>query len=300
MSVHYPRHSERRCTNLQDVDYLSMPSASDLECFHERGWFACPVIFSDEEIASARAGAAAFYDGIVDFPLVSRDGIADDSADESLSIRNNEFVTLQKRELQALGWHPAVTHIARALTGSSTLRLFSDSLIVKFPENREGTGAVGWHTDKAYWPTCSSDKLVTVWIPLQDCTLDMGPLVYLDGSHKWRERDDLKAFYGFNNQELSSLEEYLATRDVAYERSFMTLKKGQACFHSCHTVHGSFPNTSERPRMALTVHFQDGANRYQEAFKPDGEKIVIGYDRLCAKDADGFPNYADEKLFPLL
>ena len=69
----------------------------------------------------------------------------------------------------------------------------------------------------------------------------------------------------------------------------MTLKKGQVSFHNSHTIHCSYPNTSEKNRLALAVHLQDGDNKYKEAFNDKGEKIVIGYDKICRKDKNGKP-----------
>lgn len=277
-----------------------MPSEEDLKSFHEKGWYKSGTIFSDEEIDAAIKGVNDFYKGIIDFPLLNKEGLADDVFEENLPIRNNEFVTLQKKELRALGWHSNISAIAKVLTGSSEIRLFADSLITKFPSNKPNTGVVGWHSDKAYWPTCSSDKLLTVWIPLQDCTIDMGPLVYIDGSHKWREEKDLKSFFSFSNQYLFSFEDYLNENKPNFKKSFMTLKKGQVCFHSCHTIHSSAPNTSTNSRLALAIHLQDKSNKYREAFKPNGDKIVIGYDKICAKDSDGNPDYNDDRMFPLI
>ena len=80
----------------------------------------------------------------------------------------------------------------------------------------------------------------------------------------------------------------------------MIIKKGQVCFHNCHTIHASGINTSEVNRVALAVHFQDTANQYQKAYKADGSLISIGYDELCSKDEKGNPNYADPTVFPEL
>ncbi|MEK9612743.1 MAG: phytanoyl-CoA dioxygenase family protein [Flavobacteriaceae bacterium] len=277
-----------------------LPSSKDIEFFNLNGWYKSPIIFTDEEIDNAVKGARDFYNGKIDFSLPTKEGIADDNVDEKLTIRNNEFVTLQKKELREIGWHPMVRETAKRLTNSSYIRLFADSLVNKLPTNNIDKGIVGWHSDKAYWPTCSSNKLLTVWIPLQDCTIEMGPVVYIDGSHKWEEDEGMKQFFSFNNQDLESFQVYLNKNKVRFKKSFMTLKKGQASFHSCHTIHSSSPNISNKSRLALAVHLQDDSNHYQEAFKPNGEKIIIGYDKICAKDVNGNPDYSDKLMFPII
>ena len=277
-----------------------LPSKKDIEFYNQYGWYKSPVIFSDEEIDQAIKGANDFYDGKIDYPLPSKDGLADDVVDKKLVIRNNEFVTLQKKELRDLGWHPMIREIAKALTNSSQIRLFADSLVNKLPTEKTNEGIVGWHSDKAYWPTCSSDKILTAWIPLQECTIEMGPIVYIDGSHKWKDEEEMRQFFSFNSQDLESLQVYLNNNKAGFKKSFMTLKKGQVSFHSCHTIHSSTSNTSNVSRLALAVHLQDGGNQYQVAFKPNGEKIVIGYDEICAKDSEGNPDYSDTLMFPII
>lgn len=285
-------------SHIKNVNESLLPSAEDISSFNRLGWYKSPVIFSNEELDEAVQGARDFYDGKIDFPLQSKAGIGDDAADPSLSIRNNEFVTLQQQKLRALGWHPMIRETVKRLTNSKNIRLFADSLINKLPNMDAGKGNVGWHTDKAYWPTCSSNKLVTVWIPLQDCTIDMGPVVYIDGSHKWTFEGEMRDYFSFTSQDLDSFESYLKKKNYTIEKSYMTLKRGQVSIHSCNTVHCSYPNVSNKARLALAVHLQDDSNYYQKAFKTNGEKIVIGYDRICSKDENGDPNYSDDNIFP--
>ena len=277
-----------------------LPSSQDIVFYNQYGWYKSPVMFTEEEIDNAIQGAREFYDGKVDSPLPTKEGIADDTVDKNLTIRNNEYVTLQKKELRTIGWHPMIRETAKRLTNSSYIRLFADSLIDKLPTNNVDQGIVGWHSDKAYWPTCSSNKLLTVWIPLQDCTIEMGPVVYIDGSHKWDVEQDMRQFFSFNNQDLESFQVYLSKYKAGFKKSFMTLKKGQVSFHSCNTIHSSSPNVSDKSRLALAVHLQDDSNHYQEAFKASGEKIVIGYDKICAKDENGNPDYSDKSIFPII
>jgi len=201
--------------------------------------------------------------------------------------------------LQNLGFHPLIVETAALLAETDEIRLFADSLVNKLPSN-ENKGAVGWHSDKAYWPTCTSEKMLTAWIPLQDCTLEMGPLTHIDKSFLWKKDEKLKKFFSFNNQDLASFEKYLEKERQGYIKTPMTLKKGQISFHNCNTIHASYPNTSDKNRVALAVHFQDASNTYRKQFKENGELIVISYDKICKKNAEGNPDYRDKKLFPVL
>ncbi|MFY0593569.1 phytanoyl-CoA dioxygenase family protein [Roseivirga sp.] len=277
-----------------------LPGNEDITFYQEHGWYITPVIIDEDTIDLARVAADEFYAGILDHTLMNGDRIANTSNDKGASIYNNEFVTLQKKGLANLGFHPLILATAAILSGSESIRLFADSLVTKKPSPEAQNNTVGWHTDKAYWPTCSSDQLLTAWIPMQDCTLDMGPLFHIDKSQQWKDNTDLKRFYSFNKQELNQLESHLKEVVSDYKEVPMLLKKGQVSFHNCNTIHASRPNISKVDRMALAVHFQDHANRYQKAYKANGELIEIGYDKLCRKDGVGNPDYSDPVIFPTL
>jgi hypothetical protein len=286
--------------DLTEVQLKLLPTEEDIVFYETFGWYVSPVILSDSLIANGVRGAHEFYEGKKDFNLVNNKGIADEIHNPLSAIRNNEFVTLQKKELQEIGFNPLVTAIAAKLSRTDEIRLFADSLVNKLPTKETSKGVVGWHSDKAYWPTCSSNKMLTAWIPLQDCTENMGPLMHIDKSHKWKDEKELNSFYSFNNQDLGKFEDYLKVNKPEFKTSFMTLKKGQVSFHNCNTIHSSHPNISDMDRLALAVHFQDSSNRYQKAYKNNGDIIEIGYDKICLKDNLGNPDYKDSKIFPLL
>ena len=286
--------------DLTDEQKMLLPTKEDIKFYDENGWYISKKIIPDEIIDNAILGANEFYKGNVDFKLKNNIGIANDTLDQLSSIRNNEFVTLQKKELKELGFYPLIGAISAALAKTTEVRLFADSLINKLPQKATSKGIVGWHSDKAYWPTCTSNNIVTAWIPLQDCTEDMGPLTCINKSHLWKDESHFKSYFSFNNQDLTKFEDYLKEHKENYSKTKMTLKKGQVSFHNCNTIHGSFPNFSKNNRLALAVHVQDKENRYQKVLDQSGEIISIGYDKLCNKDNAGNPNYKDPSLFPII
>ncbi|WP_139957476.1 phytanoyl-CoA dioxygenase family protein [Flavicella sediminum] len=286
--------------DLTEAQKTLLPTEEDIVFYETYGWYASPIILSDKLIEEGIIGANEFYKGKRDFQLKSNDGIADEVHDPLSSIRNNEFITLQKKELQNIGFHPLISAIAAKLARTDEIKLFADSLVNKLPTKPTSKGVVGWHSDKAYWPTCTSNKMLTAWIPLQDCTEDMGPLMHIDKSSQWKDEKELKTFFSFNNQDLEKFETYLKEHKPAYKTSFMSLKKGQVSFHNCNTIHSSYPNVSTKERLALAIHLQDANNKYQKVYKDNGEQIVIGYDKICAKDSLGNPDYSDPNLFPVL
>jgi ectoine hydroxylase-related dioxygenase (phytanoyl-CoA dioxygenase family) len=120
----------------------------------------------------------------------------------------------------------------------------------------------------------------------------MGPIIYVDGSHRWPDTDSMRTFH---SQDLEALQ----PRFKAHNR-VIALRKGQMSFHHCRTVHGSDVNHGDRPRTSIALHLQDGKNRYRTFLNERGEPWHITNDDLCRKDPNGFPDYTDPAAFPVL
>lgn len=277
-----------------------LPTEEDIKKYEELGWYVSPIILSDDLLDKAFLAGKDLYSGNRDADSPTILGPANDIYDESKVLMNNEYASLQKKEIRDIVFEPIVSAIAAKLSRTDEIRLFADALMCKFPAQKHNNGAFGWHTDKAYWPSCSSNDMLTAWIPLQDTTVDMGPMHVIENSHHWLMDDNLKKFCAAGNQNLTELEAYLRENKSNYRNLPMALKKGQLSFHNCNVFHGSPSNLSDKERMTLTIHMQDAKNNYEKKFKENGEKIIIGYEKMCKKDANGDPDYRDSLFFPVL
>jgi ectoine hydroxylase-related dioxygenase (phytanoyl-CoA dioxygenase family) len=277
-----------------------LPTEAEVETFHSIGWHKTPVILPDELIAKAVKAAYEVQNGVRDWTLKDYSRINDDDISTGKRAMNNEMVALQKKEFAKLFNYPVIGATAAKLARTNSIRAFGDSLFSKKPRVITDPGIIGWHTDRAYWPTCTSHNMLTVWIPLQDCTIDMGPVVYIDGSHKWKDDVRFREYYNANAQSLEEMNAFLNKEKPNHTRTAMTLKKGQVSFHHGYTIHASSPNTSSKERIAFAAHLQDDANDYQKQYRPDGSILSIGYDTICRKDENGLPDYSDPDVFPTL
>ena len=273
-----------------------LPTEAEVMHYREHGYYISEKIFSDEEIDDAVYGSDRYYAGERDFILPSSvtpfEGWHPEDGDV---LRINDYASLQNRELSALVRNPLLGAIASRLSGSPMIRLWHDQMIYK-PAGSNRKTAIGWHTDRAYWKTCTSEEMLTAWIPFHDCDETMGTLILIDGSHKWPGNTELK---GFHSGELNRIEERLAAAGQPVIKVPLNLKKGQVSFHHCHTIHGSGSNNADSPRRSLSVHFQDAANRYREQRHKNGEPIWHRNDMLC-RVTDGGPNYADPDYCPVV
>ena len=109
------------------------------------------------------------------------------------------------------------------------LRLYHDQALYKEP----GGGITPWHADHYYWPL-SSDRMCTVWVPLQQTPLEMGPLEFASGSHRFRVfgRD-----MPISDESEARLQEALAQQNFEIWEGRTTSAKSVITSHGRSTMH---------------------------------------------------------------
>jgi hypothetical protein len=270
------------------------PSRDDVAHFDAHGWVTSPPLIPDDLLDEAAEAAEAYYLGERDHRLPVQ-GFLDWHPEDGDGMRLNDYVSLQSDSLRKLACWREVARAAAALMQADCVRLFHDQLITKPPTGPGAETAVGWHTDQAYWKTCSSERMLTAWIPFQDCVEQSGPLAVIDGSHKWPNTGWMRTFV---TQDFASIESRLGH---PVQPRPLLLKRGEVSFHHARTIHGSFANRSGRPRTALAVHMQDSENVYtRPAAGADGRVPVHINDVLCRRLPDGNPDYSDPSICPTL
>jgi len=285
---------------LTETPSALLPTEEDVAFYEEHGYYVSQKVLPDEVIDAAVAGADRHWSGERDWRLPISSGFADWKPSDGNGIRNSEYTALQTREIRALAEYPVIGAIAARLARSREIRLWDDQLVSKPPSPGEGGPVVGWHTDRAYWMTCTSEDMLTAWIPLHDCPVEMGPVIYIDGSHRWPGTDTMRHF---NSQDLDELHSGIVDGnfgDLESKKRVIALKKGQMSFHHSRLIHGSDANRGTFPRTSIALHMQDEKNRYREFRNEAGELWHITNDELCRKDNDGKPDYTDPAAFPVL
>jgi ectoine hydroxylase-related dioxygenase (phytanoyl-CoA dioxygenase family) len=139
-------------------------------------------------------------------------------------------------------WNPAFLIPAARLLGAP-VRFWHDQIFYK-PAHHGGI--VAWHQPMAH---------LSCWIGLDDSKIENGCLHYLPRSHHWDLlpvtglADDMNAIQSFLNQD----------QKKDFKPLPIELKKGEASFHHPLMVHGSYGNTTGRPRRAVVINvFADG------------------------------------------
>ena len=271
---------------------LYHPAASDIAFFREHGWWVSPPILAEDLLTELRIGVDRYLAGERDWALPENLGAAPDEA----PVAQIDYLSLQLKEFHRVVRSPQIGAIAAALADTDSVRLFHDQLVIKWPRPRDREGVVGWHTDKAYWQSCSSSNMLTAWIPLEDVPKEAGPLAVWDGSHKWQHVEHL---HTFDCDDLAALEQPFRDLGLEPDIRLLEIRKRELSFHHCRLVHGSHANRTGTPRCAYAIHLQDADNRFWST-STSGRRPGHINDLLCRKTPMGMPDYEDPDICPRL
>jgi ectoine hydroxylase-related dioxygenase (phytanoyl-CoA dioxygenase family) len=243
-------------------DLFSLPTAADdwdrfkltddqVKFFHRNGYLAGIRILDDAQVETLREQLAELMNP------------ASEGHELFYEFHSNESLDPTKVLFHALGawriqpgfhdilWHPAFVVPASQLLGGA-VRFWHDQLFCK-PAHHGGV--VAWHQDYSYWTRTTPLRHLTCWIGLDDSTRENGCVHYVPGSHLW---PDLPVT-GLTG-DMDSVKDVLPPDlKEQFQPVAIELKKGECSFHHARTMHGSYSNTTDRPRRATVINvFQDG------------------------------------------
>jgi ectoine hydroxylase-related dioxygenase (phytanoyl-CoA dioxygenase family) len=291
---------------LTDEERAALPTADEVRFYAEHGWYLSRRLFSDDELDELQAATDKYYAGLRDRELPTRPpNLAAWEPAHGPVQRHNDYIHYECEAAGRILRKPLVGAVAAALAEAARIRVFQATLIYKPPNPREPSNVVPWHFDRHYWQTCTSDRMLTAFIPFHDCDVQLGTITMVDGSHRWREApggdDSSRHFAQRDRDELEQLLERNARHNgVEVRKVPIEIPRGHASFHHCRIYHGSGPNLGTMPRRAVSLHLQDGENRYRRYARADGTPVVYNHDVLVRRTPSGDPDYADPEFCPVL
>ena len=179
--------------------------------------------------------------------------LADGRMREGNSYYDNVFVQRinlwQDHEgMRRLMFDHRIGKMAAELAGVDGIRIWHDQALMKQPWGNP----TGWHLDNPYW-SFSSRQAISMWVALDDATLENGCLYFLPGTHHTATWDN--APIGQNIGDL--FKTYTTWRDR--ESVAVPMKAGSCSFHNGLLAHGAGANMTPGWRRAMTC-----------AYMPDG------------------------------
>jgi phytanoyl-CoA hydroxylase len=141
-----------------------------------------------------------------------------------------------------------IAELVGTLAGVDGIRVWHDQALFKPPHGNP----TSWHLDTPYWSFCSHDAL-SIWIALDDATLQNGCMCYLPGTHQTARFDNSPI--GPNMSDLFKL--YPEWKNITPVP--VPLPAGGAAIHNGLCAHAAGANMTNKPRRAMTC-----------AYMPDG------------------------------
>ncbi|MDI5966017.1 phytanoyl-CoA dioxygenase family protein [Streptomyces sp. SL13] len=289
-------------SGLSSEEIALLPTDEDVRNWSERGWYLSGKLLTDEEADAMTEASKRFYAGQEDRPLAMNPPRLDDWKPSHGEIqRKTDYIHYRDKTFAEILRKPIIGAVAARLAQASRISVFQTTMVYKPPVAEETSNIVSWHFDKYYWPTSTSENMLTAFIPFHDCTEEFGTVTMVSGSHRWNSRHGTvrpPITEGDRRREYV-LEEDAARNGVAVpEKAVINIPKGHMSFHHCLLYHGSGPNVSGVPRRAVTLHMQDETNGYRDWRQSDGLQQDYKHDYLVRRTPEGLPDYTDPEFFP--
>jgi ectoine hydroxylase-related dioxygenase (phytanoyl-CoA dioxygenase family) len=135
------------------------------------------------------------------------------------------------------------------LAGWEGTRIWHDQALIKRP----WANPTSWHLDTPFW-SFSDRRALSIWVALDDATLENGCLYFIPGSYHSTTFDN--PGIGKNMDAIFEVyPQFLKTKSVA-----VPMKAGSCSFHNGLTMHGAGANMTNGFRRAMTcAYMSDGA-----------------------------------------
>ncbi len=235
------------------MDNLPKPtihlSSEQIEFYHEQGYLAIDALTTQEEVETMRV----IYDRLFQSKAGREEGNQFDLAGTDEDGKEAALPQIlgpakYAPELQNLLARANALHIARQLLGPDATWSGDHAI---FKPARSGA-PTPWHQDEAYWNPQVDYNALSIWMPLQEATLENGCMQFIPGSHK----HDVVPHRPINNDPrihgLELSEE--AGVDISTP-AICPLPPGGATLHGSRTLHYTAPNLSDVARRAYIMTF---------------------------------------------
>ena len=243
---------------MSELDRAYDLSAEQVAHYREQGYVKLPAVLSDATFGSYGPEITRMTRawGLKDF-LAEYAEDSSPARDEQLPTRASSDTYARAFTQRVNLWRQSeaverfvrsrrLARLAAELMGVEGVRLYHDQALYKEPRG----GHTPWHCDQFYWPL-SNDNTITAWIPLQPVPIEMGPVAFARGSHRFTGGEVRE--FAISDESEASLSELMAD----FETDESPFGLGDVSFHSGWTCHRAGENRTPNLRAAFTIIYMD-------------------------------------------
>jgi phytanoyl-CoA hydroxylase len=226
-------------------------SPREITSYGEKGFLVIDDFLSDIELIEWREKIDAAARERGRYLLPGQRWEENRETGEYYSIVLSQRVNLSRSNqgVRGLIVNPRIGRLISRLSGIGAVRMWHDQLLIKEPYSPP----TSFHLDEPFW-SFTSDQALTIWVALDDATLQNGAMCYLPGVHRERRRVQID-LTGDIGSIFRSYPEW-ATIDPV----FCPVCAGGCIFHHGLVAHGACANMTPRARRAMTAgFFPDGS-----------------------------------------
>lgn len=168
---------------------------------------------------------------------------------------------------------------AATVTKSKSIQIWGSQLYVKLPQSTNST--VGLHTDFQY-VKCFKNKVLTAWIPLNNITIKAGSLIYIPKSNSFS--DSIEHLTDADCKDINKQREVIKNNlpsSYDWEEVISDTNIGDLFFHDHKTIHGSNPNMTLRPRIAIAVGLVTDSTEFEKKHDYFGYINQLSHKEVC-------------------
>ena len=230
-------------------------TSQQVELYQREGWLIIEDFLAPEEL---RELCCAIGEAVTQMgnTRIAEGGKSNQALDKGINTYYDR-VFLQRVNLWKINdtirkyfQNPDLGKLLCNLAGVDGIRVWHDQTLQK----RAWDNPTSWHIDDPNWSFHSPDA-ISIWIALDDATIQNGCMYYLPGTHK-RTNYDKKGHFGPNMGAL--FDEYPEFKEI--EPVAAEMKAGSSGFHNGLTAHAAGPNMTPYPRRAMTcIYMPDGS-----------------------------------------
>ncbi|MCC6559510.1 MAG: phytanoyl-CoA dioxygenase family protein [Polyangiaceae bacterium] len=277
-----------------------MISSEDIEFYHRTGWLVSDHVIDGDLVDLCVQAAERIYrcehDRVQPWSASPHIKNFNEPYADRTRLRVDQFPSFHSDAIRRLVCSPEIGAIAAALLGTDEVRYYKD-ILIGAPTGRHSS--IGWHTDISYWPTCVPERMITVYVPLEDRDERSGTLLMINGSQRWVKRSfNITADLG----ELDKIRKKYEAEGRFVELHALPHRRGQVSFHSSLVVHATYPNMTDVLQHSVVIGLQAGDNRFVPSplKRLDRDMVVNLNDEVGPKLPDGTPDIKNDDFYPVV